>query len=178
MSDQQTESILPIFGVRKNTDDDDRRQRVQMALELAERKYDRFKDKDDKLKKLNSQLLGLCALSGFTSLASQNGTNKTASLLSQRIFLTACFLLLFTVIMTVIFMLLDFLYPLLPGAFDDDKWTTPERLTENAVTMLILRQNTQLEDSEQKYVHRVFFILAEYIMYLGALDGILQYFFN
>lgn len=178
MSDQQTESILPIFEVRKNTDEDDRRQRVQLALELAERKYDRFKDKDDKLKKLNSQLLGLCALSGFTSLASQKGTNNTASLFSQRFYVIACFLLLFTVFMTVIFMFLNFLSPLLPSAFDDDKWTTPEHLTENVVTMLILRQNTQLGDSEQKYVHRVFFILAEYIMYLGALDGILQYFFD
>ena len=174
MSDQHTEVIIPNFKRLKNTDGDDRRQQVQLALELAERKYDKFKDMNDNLKKLNSQLLGLCALSGITSIASQNGT-KNAPLWSHDYFIVGCFLLLFIVLMTIIFMLLDMFRPLLPGSFDDSKWTMPEHLTEKVVSSLILRQNIEIEQSLQKYNRRQNFIAFEYVMYLFSLEGILQY---
>lgn len=171
MTDQQTGGIPSIKAPNDDTDDE-HRQRLQWTLEQTQLRYSKLKDKSSKLMDQAAQLLGFCAISGFTTFLSKS---TWAGLPNQedRVNLKKSIILLMIVVFTAALILCVFslFLSLLDALFSDSSLDAQapdiaEQVQEQSSIkrMTFLIQNLSDRIRKLKWINLVA-SLALYIMY-------------
>lgn len=169
MTDQQTVGIPSGKAPNDNTDDE-HRQQLQWTLEQTQLRCNDLQGKHDKLMDLAARLLGLCAISGFTTFLSKSTWQDLTG--KARFCIRASVILLFVAVIAAVFVLIVFSFK--SSARDRDLLDITkleqEQSTEEKTTSLIKTLNYQIERLRKSNFHASIAVYMMYLIYALSLD--------
>ncbi|WP_445341612.1 hypothetical protein [Bifidobacterium sp. ESL0820] len=169
MTDQQTVGI-PSGKAPNDDTDDEHRQQLQWTLEQTQLRCDDLQGKHDKLMDLAARLLGLCAISGFTTFLSKSTWQDLIG--AARFYLRWSVILLFVAVIAAVFVLIFFSVKssLRDQRLLDITKLGQEQSTEEKTTCLIKTLSAQIERLRKSNFYASFAVYFMYAIYAISLE--------
>lgn len=179
MTDQQVGGIASSESSNDDTDDE-HRQRLQWTLEQAQLRYSELKDKSSKLMNQAAQLLGFCAISGFTTFLSKstwtglpdqiskNLLKKSITFLMIVVLTAAAILCVFSV--TLSFLDARFPDPLIDAQGSDIAEQVQAQSSVRRMTFLIQNLSDRIRKLKWLNFIAAIALYIMYLMYAGSLE--------
>lgn len=170
MTDQQTVCI-PSGEAPNDDKDDEHRQQLQWTLEQTQLRYNELQDRHDKQMDLAARLLGLCAISGFTTFLSQSSWNDIQRPLSKIILKVSLGLLMLVACSTAMVLCwFSLMFSLEDKYFRDITIQKQEQSIDARTTSLIKSLNKQIQILRRSNFAASIALYALYVLYACSVE--------